>query len=30
MATVLSLPSHAHERWPGIPEEIGIRPPPGR
>ena len=29
-AAILSLPSHAQERWSGIPEEIGIRPPPAR
>jgi hypothetical protein len=29
-AMIVSLPAHAHERWPGIPEEIGIRPPPAR
>ena len=29
-AVIVSLPVHAHERWPVIPEEIGIRPPPAR
>jgi len=29
-AATLSLPAQAHERWPVIPEEIGIRPPPAR
>jgi len=31
-ATVVavSLPAQAHERWPVIPEEIGIGPPPAR
>jgi hypothetical protein len=27
---IISLPAQAHERWPGIPEEIGIGPPPAR
>jgi hypothetical protein len=29
-AVIVSLPAQAHERWPGIPEETGIRPPPAR
>jgi hypothetical protein len=29
-AATLSLPVDAHERWPVIPEEIGIGPPPAR
>ena len=29
-AVIVSLAAQAHERWPVIPEEIGIRPPPAR
>ena len=29
-AAALSLPAQAHERWPVIPQEIGIGPPPAR
>jgi hypothetical protein len=29
-ATTFSLSAHAGERWPVIPEEIGIRAPPAR
>ena len=29
-AVIVSLPALAHERWPAIPEEIGIRPLPAR
>ena len=30
MAVVASLPAAANERWPVIPEEIGVGPPPAR
>ena len=29
-AAVISLAAQAQERWPGIPQEIGIGPPPAR
>ena len=29
-AAVMSLAAQAQERWPGIPQEIGIGPPPAR
>ena len=29
-AAALWLSAHAHERWPVIAQEIGIRPPPAR